>query len=178
MEERFEKQMQEAIACFKLPEYDTIPDVGLFLEQTTKYISGVLAPLSGVTITGSMIANYVKKKLIDNPVKKQYSREQIAYLIFVAIAKSVLSLEDLQVLIEMQRRTYPAKVAYIYFCKEFEKLLFYTYGISSNYEMVWVENSIPKTMLRNTVIAAVNKVYLDHSISLLREEGFSAPKKD
>ena len=77
---------------FRLPRYQELPDVGLYLEQTTKYLNSFLAPLGCLEITSSMISNYVKKGLIANPVKKQYGREQIAYLFFIAVAKSVLSL--------------------------------------------------------------------------------------
>ena len=77
-----------SIENFRLPKYSEIPDVGLFLEQTTKYISQCLAPLGCVSLTSSMISNYVKMHLIESPVKRQYSREQIAYLIVIAIAKT------------------------------------------------------------------------------------------
>ena len=40
--------------------------------------------------------------MIANPVKKQYDRDQIAYLLVIAIAKSVLSLEHIQVLFDLQ----------------------------------------------------------------------------
>ncbi len=102
-----EKQRQELVLSvqdFRLPKYDEIPDVGLFLEQTTKYIAKYVEPLQDVTITGSMISNYVKKKIIAKPVKKQYYTEQIAYLIFIAIAKSVLSLEDINLFIQLQKK--------------------------------------------------------------------------
>ena len=69
-----------ALGGFRLPRYEEIPTVGLYLEQTTKYISQYLDPLEENCLTNSMIANYVKRKLIANPVKKQYGREQIAYL--------------------------------------------------------------------------------------------------
>ena len=48
-----------------------------------------------------MISNYVKKKLVSNPVKKQYSREQIAYLLFIAVAKSALSMDEIKLVLEM-----------------------------------------------------------------------------
>ena len=84
------------IKTFHLPRYDEIPNVGFYLEQTAEYINQCLEPLQDVTITSSMISNYVKKGLVANPVKKQYGREQIACLFFIAMGKSVLSLEDLQ----------------------------------------------------------------------------------
>ena len=43
-----------AVEKFRLPRYSEIPSVGLYLEQTTKYINSLLSPL-GFEITGSMI---------------------------------------------------------------------------------------------------------------------------
>ena len=96
---------------FRLPRYQEIPSVGLYLEQTTKYISQHLDPLEENCLTNSMVANYVKRKLIANPVKKQYSREQIAYLFFIAVAKNVLSLDSLERFIRVQERTYSLEQA-------------------------------------------------------------------
>ena len=76
---------------FSLPRYEEIPDIGLYLDQTAKYINSYLEPLGEMSITPSMISNYVKHGLVENPIKKQYGQEQIAYLFFIAIAKSVLS---------------------------------------------------------------------------------------
>ena len=83
---------QENAAYFKLPTFEEIPDVGLYLEQTATFINKYLEPLLGSELTPSMISNYVKKKMIARPEKKQYSREQIAYLFFITISKTVLAL--------------------------------------------------------------------------------------
>ena len=85
---------------FTLPDYDQIPNVGLYLEQVTKYLNEYLEPLGCTPLTGSMISNYVKKGLVKNPVKKQYDREHIARLLVVAVSKTVLSLEEIQQLLE------------------------------------------------------------------------------
>ena len=95
MKEETKVQIADSLRDFRLPRYNEIPNVGLYLEQATKYVGEYLAPLGEYTLTPSMISNYVKKGLIANPVKKQYGREQIAYLIFITVAKTVLSLEDL-----------------------------------------------------------------------------------
>ena len=78
-----------------LPTYDQIPNVGLYLEQVTKYVNESLEPLGCAPLTGSMISNYVKKGLLRNPVKKQYDREHIARLMVIAVSKTVLPLEDI-----------------------------------------------------------------------------------
>lgn len=146
---------------FTLPKYSEIPDVGLFLEQTTKYIAGCLAPLEGVSITSSMISNYVKMKLIKSPVKRQYSREQIAYLMVIAVVKNVISLENIQTLFTLQKGKYTVQRAYEYFCMEFENILFYVFGRKETMENVGLENSQLKQMLRNTIITACHKIYLE-----------------
>lgn len=160
---------REQIRDFRLPSYYDIPNVGLYLEQVTKYISDFLRPLEGVTITGSMISNYVKKKLVSNPVKKQYTREQIAYLIFIALAKSVLSLENIQEFITLQKQTYNLPVAYEYFRSELENVLQYVFGMKDSLDKIGHDNNDTKTMLRNTIIAIGHKAYLETCFRLMKE---------
>lgn len=169
MKQMLKSEVAASIEAFKMPKYNEIPDVGLFLEQTTKYISGILAPLEGITITSSMISNYVKKKLVSNPVKKQYNREQIAYLIFIAVAKTVLSLENIQRLIDLQKQTYEPHRAYEYFCSEFENILFSVFGLKDYPENIGNKNTEEKMMLRNTVITVVHKVYLETYFTILNK---------
>ena len=69
---------------FYLPTYEQIPDMGLYLEQTVKYVNNCFENFPEMQLTASMVSNYVKKGLISNPVKKLYYREQIAHLIFIA----------------------------------------------------------------------------------------------
>lgn len=169
---KLKKELVESIQSFKLPTYREIPDVGLYLDQTTQYISEYLAPLEDIVLTGSMISNYVKKGLIANPVKKQYSRDQIAYLIFIAIAKSVLSLEDLRLFIELQKNSYPAEIAYEYFRAEFENILFYIFGVKDQVDVVGVDDTEEKHMLRATIITVAHKIVLDKCFSRLHQTGF------
>ena len=83
------KAIVPLIEGFKMPTFDQIPNVGLYLEQVTTFLNEYLEPLDGTQLTSSMISNYVKKHLIESPIKKQYSREQLAYLFFIAISKTV-----------------------------------------------------------------------------------------
>ena len=160
-----------SIENFRLPKYSEIPDVGLFLEQTTKYISQCLAPLGCVALTSSMISNYVKMHLIESPVKRQYSREQIAYLIVIAIAKNVLSLEHLQTLFTLQRRKYTVQRAYEYFCREFENILFFVFGQKEEVENIGEDSSQLKQMLRNTIITVCHKIYLEKCFAEIGDPG-------
>lgn len=176
MEQKVKLALAESMQHFRLPRFDEIPDVGLYLEQTTKYIAGYLEPLEGVSITTSMVSNYVKQGLVGKPVKKQYNRVQIAYLIFIAVAKTVLSLEDIQILIEQQKRSYDERTAYEYFCEAFERLLLYVFGLRDTVEDVGVDSTDEKVLLRNTIITIAHKIYLKKCLALLCEDKQNDPK--
>ena len=134
-----------------------------------KYISEYLNPLGEFALTGSMISNYVKKGIITNPVKKQYSREQIAYLIFIAIAKSVVSIEDIRLMIEIQKKTYPPEVAYNYIEAELTNILQFVFGIKDSLDVIGSNNHEAKNMLRTAIITVAHKVYLDKYFEYYRE---------
>ena len=137
MEQLLKEAIKASVQNFRLPTYEEIPDVGLYLEQTAQYVADRLAPLQSVSITPSMVSNYVKQGLIESPVKKLYYRDQIAYLFFIAAAKTVLSLEDIQTLIRLQKQTYDTKTAYRYFSQEFENILFF-YTIFDQYVLTGI----------------------------------------
>lgn len=154
------------ITGFHFPKYNEIPNVGLFLEQATKFVSEYLEPLEGITITSSMISNYVKKKLIDNPIKKQYYRDQIVYMIFIAVAKSVLSLEEIEILINVRQKKYDTCAMYEYFCNEFESRLFHTFGVTDTEGSDITPPNEDRQLLQNTIITATSKIYLDTIFAL------------
>lgn len=162
-------EIKSLIKDFSLPRYNDIPNVGLYLEQVVKYISEYLSPLGSFSLTGSMVSNYVKKGLVENPVKKQYDRKQIASLIFIAVAKNVLSMDDILLLFKMQEKTYEPKRAYDYFCNELENVLGYVFGLKG-IETIGSDSNDTKTMLRNTIIAVAYKVYLDKYLAVLHSE--------
>ena len=170
MEQMLRDHINASIETLHLPAYQEIPDVGLYLEQTTKYIGSCLAPLGDMALTSSMISNYVKKGLIASPVKKQYSRDQIAYLIFIAICKSVLSLDALDAFLRLQRQSYALQRAYDYFVREFESLLLFTFELTDTADMFPETSSDGKRLLYTCIIAAVQKVYLEKYLEALTEE--------
>lgn len=161
------RQLKDGVLDFRLPRYTEIPTVGLYLEQASKYICEYLEPLGDFSLTPSMISNYVKKGLISSPVKKQYSREQIAYLFFIAVGKSVLSLDALANFIALQKRTYDLQRAYDYFCEEFENVLAFTFEVTDVMEVKGVDNTVEKRLLYACIVAAVEKVYLEKYLEVL-----------
>ena len=171
MKLKTKQKIADSLRTFRLPRYEEIPDVGLFLEQTAKYISESLTPLDDCSLTPSMISNYVKKDLIDNPVKKQYNREQIAYLIFIAIAKNVMSLDGLINFIALQKRTYSLQTAYNYFCDQFEATLFFTAEVNDTMDIVGEDTADEKKLLFSCIVAVTQKIYLEKCLEAIAAEG-------
>ena len=170
MKTQTKQQIADSIRHFRLPRYEEIPTVGLYLEQVTKYIGEYLDPIQDGALTASMISNYVKKHLIESPVKKQYNRDQIAYLIFIAVAKNVLSLDALINFIHLQQRTYTAQRAYDYFCQQFENLLRFTFEVSDSVSMDFDDAGDEKRLLYSCIVAVTQKLYLEKCLEAIAAE--------
>ena len=164
------EKIAEPARIFRLPRYEDIPDVGLYLEQTVKYINSYFDSFESMNLTASMVSNYVKKGLVANAVKKQYHREQIAYLFFIAVAKNVLSMENLSLFIRIQKESYTVKKAYDYFCDELENVMEYVFGIKTELDNVGSDDTEEKLMLRSTIITAAYKIYLDCCFDVIRAD--------
>ena len=153
------KERKEIISNYNLPTYREIPAVGLYLDQTSKYINECLKPVVNVEMTNSMISNYVKKHLIANPIKKQYYREQIADLIFIALTKHILSLDYVDRILKKQRKLMDSEQAYSIFIEYFDE---YLHQIFAGKEIRKVDDKDEsKALLKNVVISIVRQIYLE-----------------
>lgn len=64
--------------------------------------------------------------------------------------------------------TYSTETAYQYFCREFENILFFIFGLKDSVDDVGVDSSDEKTILRNTIITVAHKVYLGKCLYALQ----------
>ena len=82
---------------FTLPSYKELPGVDLYMEQVLKYVNGAIEPVTGKdnSLTSFMVNNYVKSRMISEPSKKKYSKEQIGSLIAITLMKPSLSMADM-----------------------------------------------------------------------------------
>lgn len=86
----------------KLPTYDDLPDVTLYMDQIVSYIDTILKPYSKEEqklITSFMVNNYVKAKIIDAPHLKRYAKNQLAYLIAICLLKQSTTMTNLVILL-------------------------------------------------------------------------------
>ena len=77
-----------------------IPNIDLYMDQVTTFMDEQLASTKRYKedkiLTKTMINNYTKNNLLPPPVKKKYSREHMLLLIFIYYFKSILSISDIQ----------------------------------------------------------------------------------
>lgn len=163
--------MTKSANSFALPTYAELPTVGLYLKQVTAYINQVMAPFDSVRVTSSMISNYVKHRLITRPHKRLYSREQIAQLLFIVVAKNVLDQDELRVAIQIQMHTYDVEIAYNYFAAELQNVTEYVFGERNSLAHIGRDHTNQKQMLRNIIMAFAYQAYLHnyfHTVDLDR----------
>ena len=143
---------------FNLPEYREIPDVGLYLDQVVKYLNGYLDPYPELPVTGSMISNYVKLKLVPKAMKKAYSRDQIAMFFFIALAKQVLSIDEIREALAISAEYCNTENAYTRFREELLEVLAGTEEpVSSSHE--------ERQLLHLTVLLIGHKMELSQWIA-------------
>lgn len=101
---------------FKLPAYNEFPPIPLYMEQVISYIGECLKTFSGNkegddnnVLTPFMVNNYVKAKIITPPKDKKYSKEHLAYLLAIALLKSVVSMKDIATLIDLDSKLFEDK---------------------------------------------------------------------
>ncbi len=150
--------------AYRCPRYAQLPEIALYRDQVLDALERYTAPFfagrSEPPLTAAMINNYVKLQLLAPPVKKRYSREQIAQLYVICLLKQVMSISELRGLMEIQRRSYPLEQAYDYFCTEMEKALQATFGTRDFSMPSSAQKTTPESeLVRSLALCLANKIF-------------------
>ena len=82
---------------------EDIPNIDLYMDQVTTFMEAQLAHSKRYKddkiLTKTMINNYAKNNLLPSPEKKRYSKEHLLVLIFIYYFKNILSINDIQTLL-------------------------------------------------------------------------------
>ena len=83
---------------------EQIPNIDLYMDQVTTFMEEHLQSSKRYPddkiLTKTMINNYAKNHLLPAPDKKKYSKEHLLLLIYIYYYKSILSIGDIQSLLE------------------------------------------------------------------------------
>ncbi len=79
---------------------EDIPNIDLYMDQVTTFMNEQLEATKRYPddkiLTKTMINNYTKNNLLPPPEKKKYSKEHLLTLIFIYYFKGILSINDIQ----------------------------------------------------------------------------------
>ena len=82
---------------------DEMPRIELYLDQVLTLVSQSLSfmtPPGEELLTGSMVNNYVKQRVVPAPQRRRYTRRHVATLTFVCAFKCVFSINEIKALYE------------------------------------------------------------------------------
>lgn len=81
-----------------------IPNIDLYMDQVTTFMEEHLQASKRYPedkiLTKTMINNYAKNRLLPSPEKKKYSKEHMLLLIYIYYFKGILSIGDIQSLLD------------------------------------------------------------------------------
>ena len=167
------------ITDYHLPEWNSIPDFGLYMDQVIvlleQYLSFIPTPAGAKEhiVTSATINNYVRLKIMPAPVKRKYHRIHIAYLVMILTMKQSLSISDVQKVIPpMDSSEDEVLSVYEDYSEKFRRLaLFFNQQVQSAAEGVRSteqssDNAVELLVIESALIAGFSKILAEKLLRL------------
>ena len=101
--QEFVNSLLQRLAKLNYIKPGDVPNIDLYMDQATTFMDEHLSDVKRYEddkiLTKTMINNYTKNDLLPPPVKKKYSKEHIYVLTFIYYLKNILSISDIQKLL-------------------------------------------------------------------------------
>lgn len=153
---------------FHIPRWKELPSINLYLDQVVNLINSCLTPLifntndydneDSEVLTKTMINNYVKNNIIEPPIKKQYSKSQIAKLFVICLLKQVYSMQDIKALIHIALSSSNIESAYDRYCNFFEQALICTFDKKDFIDSNMNQDNL--YLLKTVILSCSYKIYV------------------
>ncbi len=164
------------ITDYHLPEWESIPDFGLYMDQVIglleEYLSFIPNDNKNKFVTASTINNYVRLKIMPAPIKRKYYRIHIAYLIFILVLKQSLSINDVQKLVPLDIPAEQIRATYNNYSEKFRHLaLFFNQQVQSAANDILSsspdsDNAVERLLLESTLISGFSKILAEKLLCL------------
>lgn len=172
------RRWDKFITDYHLPDWNAIPDLGLYMDQVIvlleQYLSFIPAP-TGVKerfVTSSTINNYVRLKIMPAPVKRKYYRVHIAYLIMILTMKQSISISDVQKILPADSSEDCVRSVYEAYSEKFRQLaLFFNQQVQSAATDIRTpsgdeEGAVGRLVIECGLIAGFSKILAEKLIRL------------
>lgn len=102
-----EQLLEKVLESFSEIDYirtGDVPGIDLYMDQVTTFMDSKLKnttrkPDEDKILTKTMINNYAKSDLLPPPVRKKYTKEHLLVMTFIYYFKSVMSIGDIEVIL-------------------------------------------------------------------------------
>ena len=104
------RRLLEIISEIDYIKPEDLPNISLYMDQVTTFMDEQLSSSKRYEddkiLTKTMINNYAKNHLLPPPDKKRYSKEHLLMLIFIYYFKNILTISDIQTLLDPITKNY------------------------------------------------------------------------
>ena len=110
--------------------------------------------------------------MIARPQNKKYDRQQLASLLVLCVMKPVFSIPEVDAVLRIGLASYPAQVAYDYFCAELENALRAVLegpDITQPPDTAAVPTEL-SAMVRRIVLACAGKIYVQKRLQFAAQD--------
>ena len=101
--QEFVNSLLQRLAKLNYIKPGDVPNIDLYMDQVTTFMEEQLSSTKRYEddkiLTKTMINNYAKNNLLPPPNKKKYSKEHLLVLTFIYYLKNILSISDIQKLL-------------------------------------------------------------------------------
>lgn len=163
------RQMKRAAPELIMPRYDDLPRLGLYLEQVTRYLNQAFDGIAPLHISTGTVSSYVKRGIVGHSHQRQYDRDQLAILIFMAACRRVASFDELRFLLQVPARNHDLALAYDYFCARLEGDYQYVFGLRADRPHIDSGDSDEKVALDNLLRMVVCHLYWQSYLDQARQ---------
>jgi DNA-binding transcriptional MerR regulator len=103
--------IMESLNRIQYIKLEDIPNIDLYMDQVTTFMDRKLKKTTrnqedDKVLTKTMINNYTKNNLLPPPERKKYTKDHILLLVFIYYYKGILSIHDIQTLLEPIKSKY------------------------------------------------------------------------
>ena len=163
-------QWMDELERFDLPDWESLPQLDLYMDQVILLLTRYLAPLERYgeekAITASIINNYVRMKVMPAPVKKRYSRVHLAYLIVICTLKQSLSISCIQRLLPQAGSEEEARAFYTAFVRQHRASIRFLCGLPLGGGRLTVEGGASLALEGENGLAVASAIFSTLSKSL------------
>ncbi len=173
------RRWERSLKNYRLPEWDELPTIDLYMEQVIALLSQWLYFLpaednQGEVVTPTAINNYVRLKIMPAPNKKKYSRIHIAYLIMICTLKQSVSIAYVQKMIPMGLSEDEVKVVYSDYVKQHRDAAMYfikqvranSRDILSSEESEKTSGAVSRIVMLTAVLSGFSKLMTEKIVNL------------